>query len=365
MLSKHMRTPVLAVLALSTLAVAAQPVVEFPAGTTRFFDSRVSDAIPAEGGGVWAATPDGVVRYTEAGPGTAYPVPGGRPYHLAMAGDGSIWVANATLIARMSTDGVILEQYPTTGVRDLAVATDASLWYLRSGSFLGRIATGTVTEFPATEAWSLAPAPDGDIWFLNHGLGTVSDDVRRTTAAGVVTVIPLGHDVLFGRVQSLADGTLFVGTGIRRSVLRLAPGAETFEVIPLPDSDYLADHAGNLWTGGHGWLGYIGRSGSPVLNERMPGDPRNCTNIPAWFYAPMAIDLAGDVWIRIYDGAAYLPLPLPCEEPAPPPMPDFIRVDASTFLQAHAGHDIPTLSLAMLIAFAAAIVAATLWRMRA
>ena len=359
-----MRTLLLALLAFSTWTVAAQSV-DFPAGTTRFFDSRVWHALPAEGGGVWTATPDGVVRYTEAGPGTAYPVPGGQPYRLAMAADGSIWVANAALIARMSTDGTLLEQYPTTGARDLAVASDGALWYSRSdGNILGRIAGGVVTEFPATHAWSLASAPDGDIWYLGTGFGTANDDLRRMTATGVETVIPLGHDVLFGRLQSLPDGTLFVGTGIRHSVLKLAPGAATFEVIPLPDSDYLADSAGNLWTGGYGKLGYIGRSGSPVLNEPMPTDPRDCTNIPAWFYEPMAVDSHGGVWIQIYDGAAYIPLPFPCNEPEPPPMPDLVRVDGSTFLAAHAGQDVPALSPAMLIALAAAIAAATLWRMR-
>jgi hypothetical protein len=97
----------------------------------------------------------------------------------------------------------------------------------------------------------------------------------------------------------------------------------------------------------------------------MPTDPRQCANTPAWFYRPMAIDSSGGVWVQIYDGASYLP-GIPCDEPEPPPLPDLIRVDGAAFLAAHhAGPDVPTLSPAMLIALAAAIAAATVWRMRA
>lgn len=322
---------------LSFIFAVTAVAVEFPLGTLPFFDTGAEEAIPALGGGIWVSTAQGLVRYTEAGPGAVVPTPGGGPpLHLVLAADGSIWFAANTLIGRISPNGQVLEQYPVTLVRALAVASDGALWYARADS-MGRIAGGVRTQFSApTPPWSLAPAANGEMWVLGMGLGPNPDTLYRMTPTGAATALPLGHDVLFGRLQALPDDTLYIGTGVWNGVLRLAPGGQTAVKVDLPGSEYLSDSSGNLWTAGYEVLGYISRRGEPNVSVPMPRDPRNCVNIPAYVYEPVAFDTTGGLWVRIFDGAVYLPIPILCLEPEPPPMPDLIRIDTATFLAIHA-----------------------------
>jgi streptogramin lyase len=353
------------------LLASSAAAAEFPLGTRQFFDTHGAAAVPALGGGIWLGTPQGLVRYTEAGAGATFPTPGGgAPRSLAMAADGSIWFAANTLIARISPNGAILEQYPMSAVGALAVASDGALWYSRGslGNIVGRISGNVLTELTSpTESWSLAAASSGQMWVLGNGIGTDTDNLYKMTPTGAVTVLPLGHDVLFGRLQALTDGTLYIGTGIRKSVLRLAPGAQTVEVVNLPGSEYLSDSAGDLWIGGYQVLAYISRSGVPNVSVTMPGDPRQgqCSNIPAYVYQPVAIDSSGGLWARVFDDAFYIQPAPPCQEPEPPPMPDLIRIDTARFLAANApANAIPTLSTAMLAALAVALAVVTLWHIR-
>jgi hypothetical protein len=348
-------------LILATSAAAA----EFPAGTLQFFDTRAAAAIPASGGGIWVGTPLGLVRYTESGPGAILPTPGGgAPRDLVMATDGSIWFAADTLIARISPNGTILEKHLMSAVGALAIASDGTLWYSRGslGDVVGRFVGNVATEFPSpAQSWSLAPASNGQMWVLGNGFGTDSDNLYKMSPAGAVTVLPLGHDVLFGHLQALPDGTLYIGTGIRRSVLRLLPGRQTAEVVSLPGSEYLSDSAGDLWVAGYEVLGYIARFGVPNVSASMPGDPRQCANIPAYLYRPLAIDSTGGLWVLIFDDAFYFPEPIPCEAPQPPPMPDLIRIDTAKFFAANApATAIPTLSTAILTALAITLVLAAI-----
>lgn len=330
------KTRAIATLLSFILAVTAV-AVEFPLGTATFFDTGAEDAIPALGGCIWVSTSQGLVRYTEAGPGAVVPTPGGGPpLHLVLAADGSIWYSADTLIARISPDGQVLEQYPVTLIRALAVASDGALWYARADS-MGRIAGGVRTQFSApTPPWSLAPAANGEMWVLGMGLGPKLDTLYRMTTTGAVTALPLGHDVRLGRLQALPDGTLYIGTGIGNSVLRLAPGEQTVVKVDLPGSKYLSDSSGNLWTAGHQVVGYIARVGKPNVSVPMPEDPRNCENIPVYLYEPVAFDTTGGLWVRVVNDTGVIPFPILCLEPEPPPMPDLIRIDMATFLAIHA-----------------------------
>jgi ligand-binding sensor domain-containing protein len=333
---KRTRTIAIATLLSFILAVTAG-AVEFPQGTLSFFDSGAEDAVPALGGGIWVSTSEGLVRYTEAGPGALLPTPGGGPpLHLVLAADGSIWFAAETLIARISPEGQVLEQYPVTSVRALEVASDGALWYGRADS-MGRIAGGVRTQLRSlTPTWSLAPAANGEMWVLGSGIGTNPDTLYRMTPTGAATTLPLGHDVLFGRLQALPDGTLYIGTGNKSSVLRLTPGEQTVAKVDLPGSKYLSDSSGNLWTAGHEVLGYISRLGKPNVSVPMPADPRACENIPVYLYEPVAFDTTGGLWVRVVNDVAEIPAAILCLEPEPPLMPDLIRIDTATFLAIHA-----------------------------
>jgi hypothetical protein len=95
----------------------------------------------------------------------------------------------------------------------------------------------------------------------------------------------------------------------------------------------------------------------------MPGDPRDCEDIPGYAYEPVAIDSSGGLWLVIYDVTTHIPETLPCS-PEPPPMPDLIRIDIAQFLAANAPAPaaVPTLSPIMLVLLAVGLVAASKFR---
>jgi hypothetical protein len=351
-------------LAAARFAAAADPP-PFPPGTTQFFRTFAADAVTARDGGVWVALPAGISRYTSAGAGSVFVTPGGSPGRLALSSDGSIWFSTTNVVGRFSTVGALLEQHALFNVSDLAVASDGALWYLRAnGSVVGRIASGSPIEFPAPPAaWSLAPTTDGGVWILGSGLGTTNDFLYRMSFSGSVSVVSLGADVLYGRLQTTPEGTLYIGTGYRKALFRLAAGSNNLEAVSaFSDTMFLVDQGQNIWGSTATVLHYL-RAGAAPTALALPYDPRigMCVNIPVWAYRPLAVDSGGGVWLRIFDDGFYLPESPPCPLPNPPEMPTLIRIDASALPAVQA---VPASSLLMLMALAACLVAISLWRMR-
>ncbi len=350
-----------------SLVLAASHVVAggFPSGTRKFFNSDTFDVVAAPDGGVWTSTHAGLVRYTEEGPGVALPVPGtDLPRNVVVAEDGSIWFTTPTIIGRMSPTGTLLEEHAIANVIEIAIASDGALWYVRKtvDPFVGRIAGGVRSEFPPpVEApWSLAPAGGGDVWLLGNGGGTGPDSVFRMTPLGSVTSIPLGVDVLYGTLQALPDGTLYIGRGYtEEGVLRLPAGSQNVEfVASRPAFAFVSDPDGNLWLGGHLALRYIARSGTPDVLSALPGDPSWCTVLR---YQPAAIDSTGGVWIQVEADGGGIPEAPPCISP---PFPSLIRVDGAAFLASHQVENIPTLSPVVLVMLGAMLALAAAWRIR-
>lgn len=349
--------------ALSSAAATPPPL---PPGTAQFFGSFGFAAVRAEGGGVWIASAGDIVRYTAAGSGTVLTTPGGTPYRLALALDGSIWFSNETGIGRISTTGTLLEHHAITDIRDIAVATDGALWYARSSS-IGRISGGAPVEFPSpSDPWSVAPADGGSVWILPSGLGTAPDSVYRMSPAGGITQLSLADDVLYGDLQRLGDGTLYIGTGYKNGLLRLRSGNSSAEVVDgFKDVMFLVDEAHNIWSNYGSVLNFRGANGIRFAVE-LPYDPRSgqCANIPYYVYRPIAIDSDGGLWLRIFDDAGYLPIVTPCGLPEPPPMPSLIRLDTASLIAANHGIEAPALSSTMLILLAAVVAAIGMLRLR-
>lgn len=372
MLLRHMKRAAVAIAAIAICVLFALPLFariagSFPPGTDQFFDTDGVEAVPAADGGIWVLTPAGVVKYRAAGAGTLYPIPGAgtTPRDIVMAPDGSIWVANDTHVARLSTTGAILERYAIAGVIDLAVTSDGVLWYVRwDEPKVGRIVGGVPTPFTAApaQAWNIAAATNGDVWLLGTGATMTPNNLYRMTPAGEVTTIPLGREILYGRLQTLPDGTLLISSGPSANVLRLVAG-EPIEEISLNGSWYLGDAAGNIWFGRGYEFGYKSGGDSPPIVRVMPHDARPCDAKTHYGYEPLAIDSAGGVWVRVRAGASGVGTPFPCTDPAPPPLPDLIRIDPVQFLAAHAP-GIPALSPAMLLLLALGLGTVALWHVR-
>jgi hypothetical protein len=332
------RLAIVLVVAVATLEAAGQ-TPGFPAGTLEFFNAGAVAAIPAGGGGVWVLTPEGIVRYTTAGKGTVLTTPGGLPELIEQAGDGSIWFSNSSIIGRMAEDGTVLEQYAVGAYpTELEVATDGALWYLPdqiARTTVGRIANGVRTEHEVgVTIWSLSRAPNAAMWALPHGFGASSDDLRLITPAGGVTVVPLGINGLFGEIKGIPEGTQFISTGYFETLFRLLPGAQTAQQIAgFSELDWVVDGAGNVWSGEYGKLHYYGLT---RFTLNMPVDPRSCSDRTYQHYEPLIVDNSGALWVRIrHETVSSGPLPPPpCGEPAPPPLPDLIRIDVPALLAA-------------------------------
>lgn len=343
---RAVRTAILLLLATPALG---EDVVPFPPGTLQFFDTKASFAVPAPDGGVWVATKTGITRYTAAGAGVTYAINpwNSAPRELALAADGSIWFSTPYHIGRMSASGVVVEQHSIDDAHHLTVAADGALWFKRTpGDGIHRLSGGVVKDFaePA-HAWSSAPASGSDMWMLGTGFSGTPRSLFRVTATGGVTEFPLSRKFLYGELRALPDGTLYASMGVYGSeILHIAPNGQILGRIRTatyhPFGLFVADSEGNIWTGGTGVLGYLDRSGSIAIVE-MPSDPRTCENKLFDNYIPLAVDSDGGVWIQVREDTLNqtpgFPVP-PCDQPAPPPLPDLIRVDAQQVLAANPPH---------------------------
>lgn len=357
-------TLLLIALLFAPVALAVDPI-PLPPGSSAFFPERAYDIVAADDGGVWAAVDGGIAHYTATSSSPVLPIPGGA-WSIARAADGSIWFANETRIGRILTTGAIVEEYaiPYPYMRDIAVATDGALWYVGS-SVVGRIAGGKTAEFVVTNAWSIAAASDGDVWVAEHGFGKSPDSVTRITPNGEMTPYPTGGDFLFGKLQTVRDGTLYAGTGITKSLLRLPSGSTNFQAVPhFDDTRFLADDAHNIWASSYIMLNYLGADGTTRFSIELPSDERQACDRDTWYYVPLAIDSDGGLWLKAEIDGAGFPFPMPCTEPAPV-IARLIRLDVDTLLAAHGPHEIPTLSTTMLIGLAAMAIAIGVLRLRA
>jgi virginiamycin B lyase len=163
-------------------------------------------------GEVGKVAPDGSV--TQYG----LPTQTDRPGSVAVAPDGSVWIAldasgatsgNATgtpSIARVNSDGS-LTSFPVTGaseVKWLTAASDGNLWFV-DGQRIGKVTpTGVVSFFslPAPSDGSainlsnaqLTPTSDGGLWFIGlGGLGRIDNSGQvKTVPAPGSTITSLG-----------------------------------------------------------------------------------------------------------------------------------------------------------------------------
>ena len=100
---------------------------------------------------------------------------------ITAGSDGNLWVAEQAQIAQVSTSGVILNEFPTTGsaigeANFITNAPDGAIWFTdTSHNAIGRITTsGTITEFTIPTASAnpngITVGPDGNLWFTEGGM---------------------------------------------------------------------------------------------------------------------------------------------------------------------------------------------------
>jgi ligand-binding sensor domain-containing protein len=282
---------------------------------------------------VWAATDDGLVRWSADGqgtliPGSAIDFPDDETQTVAIAPDGSLWIgAGGVSHVEATDDGVRLLGYYNrdddlglTRVRALLVDDDGIIW--AGGPFdresplswfdgqawhydfapLAELAQ----ENLEVSIWSLLRSTDGSLW-----LGLVRDGILRWdgenwrrwgTEEGVG-----GRDLEDARIRALFQddtGAIWAAAS-DRGLLRYRPEAESWEQVgadnlsaPVTAITQFSD--GSLWAGGEEWVARSDDSGATWTLIGTSGDGIGQD------ISGLAQDDAGRVWIGAYEGGVSL-----------------------------------------------------------
>ena len=212
------------------------------------------DVVVGPNGAVWVSGADAsiVLEYRSLDPAVPAIVhrlrPGSQPRGLAVAPDGSVYVAETgtniggNAIARIAPDGG-LREFRAEGVGspwDIVVGPDGAVWFTQVGvGALGRLdpATGAIRQFPlptrGSQPEALVVGPDGALW----GTEVAANRVFRMTTTGAAREFPiptpksLPVGIVAGR-----GGNLWVSEWGAGKLLRVAPSGRMRE-FPLGDPD--------------------------------------------------------------------------------------------------------------------------------
>jgi virginiamycin B lyase len=130
---------------------------------------------------------------------TEYPLPadGGAPAGITQGPDGAMWFTEETFgvnnIGRITSSGAITEYAAPNGVLGFGIAagSDGALWFTEDqNNSIGRMTTdGVITnQFQVSgEPTTIIAGPDGALWFVEFEGSTLTYMIGRMTTAGVVT----------------------------------------------------------------------------------------------------------------------------------------------------------------------------------
>jgi ligand-binding sensor domain-containing protein/signal transduction histidine kinase len=227
-------------------------------------DSKINALLPADTGGLWIATDNGIHLWEGGALATLNLPPSLRQLQiLAMAkdSDANLWIGTNHGIARITPSGVVsLDQLnPKSGfeVTAIYVDLDGDIWFggsrgverLRNGMFT---TYSTSDGLPSNGIGSVEADSTGRIWFapLSGGLYWMRDG-----QVGHITLEGLEHDVVYS--ISSSDGEVCVGR--QRGGLTVLTGkGDSFTARTYTQADGLAqnsvysvhrDRDGTIWAG--------------------------------------------------------------------------------------------------------------------
>jgi virginiamycin B lyase len=149
-------------------------------------------------GALWFGEIDRIMRMTQDGMLTAFPLPhsGGASPRATVAGpDGNVWFVEplGNAIGRISTAGeltefsIVTEDDEAPTPQGITQGADGNLWFTETSFRIGRITPGgQITKYamPTMAAWGtrLTAAPDGNVWFTEEN----GSSIGRVTPEGVI-----------------------------------------------------------------------------------------------------------------------------------------------------------------------------------
>jgi virginiamycin B lyase len=188
-----------------------------------------SSIAPGPDGAVWFVQSCGfgggglVGRISTAGVITGYPIAAPITFNSVTNGpDGALWFLEYGQVDRITTTGIITNQYPIPGVSCITLGPDGALWFAIGGDpnisiRVGRLTTGgAVTLFtePTSPCFNgvttIITGPDGALWYITGSCGG-GPRIGRVTTAGAFTpsVVPGNHPINFYGLAAGPDGNIW------------------------------------------------------------------------------------------------------------------------------------------------------------
>lgn len=238
-----------------------------------------------------------------AGTITEYPLGGSghSPFGITAGADGNMWIAERSgSIAKMSTAGALLAEYPVPGGGEpfeITAGPDGNLWFTDAiKGAIGKITTsGVITEFTSgitsgVLTQGITAGADGNLWFTERGFP--APGVGKITTSGVVTEYTVGGGgVTETGITTGADGNVWFAAG--SSIDQITPSGTitSFSTGSNAPTFVVSGPDGNIWfnSWNHSVIGKMTLTGT-VTTYPTPQD----TNVYGMGAGP-----DGNVWYSV------------------------------------------------------------------
>ncbi len=246
-------------------------------------------------GGLWIATMDGGLAYLPPQwpafsmfrhiPGDPASLTNDRVRAIALAHDGTLWVAGAQMLDRVDPVSGAVAHVAIPGLEKMSIAALAEdpsgrLWIgshrglsVWNGKQLRAVAAGNAALKHGV--WRLLGARDGTTYVAGVGTGVfrVSADAATIQPLAPPSADSAANEI--GQLREAADGSIWAAS--RAGLARLAPGAAAFQFVPGVARGDVAAFAfaadGSFWIAGSGDLQhYRLQAGRAKLQDTLGRD---------------------------------------------------------------------------------------------
>jgi len=224
------------------------------------YATPTSNSAPNEGafgsdGNLWITENTGghIERITQSGVRTDFKVTGASDINYITAGpDGNIWAtdSNSLYIIRMSTNGSYTTFSTTDNPGPITTGPDGNIWFT-IGNAVDRMSTQGVllNQYSyGTAIADIVTGPDGNMWFDDNSTGkvqciSVSGVLLHTVSLGATTQ---PYDITVG-----PDGDIWVTESTKNKIARISTAGTLLSTVSVPSAQtpigITTGPDGNIW----------------------------------------------------------------------------------------------------------------------